>query len=260
MLIFKLKGYYPLFLMFLFFSCAPKKEMIYLYNTDGNAANQTESLNYEPKFQNDDILSITVSAENPEVAAPYNLQSVSVSNGNGLMNNQMTSLENYIIDKNGEIEFPQIGKIKMAGLTRIEAIDKLKNILSEYITNPTVHIRLVNFKISVLGEVNSPGAHVIRSERVTLLEALSLSGDLTIFGKRKNIMIIRENEGVKAVAKVDITDANFLNSDYYYLKQNDVIYVEPNGARRNAAVIGPNISVGLSVLSFAIGVILLITR
>ena len=121
-------------------------------------------------------------------------------------------------------------------------------------------MRIVNFKISVIGEVNNPGVHRVNSERITLLEALSLSGDLSIFGKRKNIMVIRESEGAKSIAKVDITDANFLNSDYYYLKQNDVVYVEPNGARRNSAIIGPNITVGLSVLSFAIGVILLITR
>ncbi len=256
----KFKIYFLVLFAFSFVSCVSKRDMIYLYNSDGTAKPQNGKTEYEPLLQNDDILSITVSAENPEVAAPYNLRTVSVSNVNGAVASQATSLDNYIIDKNGEIEFPQLGKIKLAGLTRNEAVEKLKTILSEYITNPTVHMRIVNFKISVIGEVKNPGMHAVSSERITLLEALSLSGDLSIFGKRKNIMVIRESEGTKSVAKVDITDANFLNSEYYYLKQNDVVYVEPNGARRNSAMIGPNITVGLSALSFAIGVILLITR
>ena len=241
-------------------SCVSRREMVYLYNADQGVKNEAGKVGYEPLLQNDDVLTIIVSAENPEVAAPYNLKTVSVSNNNGLATNQANNLENYIIDKNGEIEFPQLGKIKLAGLTRNEAVEKLKGILSEYITNPTVHMRIVNFKISVIGEVSSPGMHNVSGERITLLEALSLSGDLTIFGKRKNIMVIREQEGAKTVAKVDITDTNFLNSEYYYLKQNDVVYVEPNGARRNASIIGPNITVGLSVLSFAIGIILLINK
>lgn len=256
----KFKIYFLVIFAFTFVSCVSKKDMVYLYNSGGGSPAESGKAAYEPVLQNDDVLSITVSAENPEVAAPYNLRTVSVSNVNGAVASQATSLDNYIIDKNGEIEFPQLGKIKLAGLTRNEAVEKIKTILSEYITNPTVHMRIVNFKISILGEVSNPGVHAVSSERITLLEALSLSNDLTIFGKRKNIMIIRESEGTKSVAKVDITDANFLNSEYYYLKQNDVIYVEPNGARRNSAIIGPNITVGLSVLSFAIGIILLITR
>ncbi|WP_313803823.1 polysaccharide biosynthesis/export family protein [Flavobacterium sp.] len=261
---FSFKKILPFLVVFTLMSCVSRREMVYLYNT--NQATKKEEgkeaakIEYESVLQRDDVLSIIISAENPEVAAPYNLKAVSISNTTGTTATHAGNLENYIIDKNGEIEFPQIGKIKLEGLTRNEAVEKLKEILSEYITNPTVHMRIVNFKISVIGEVSNPGMHTISSERITLLEALSLSGDLTIFGKRQNVMVIREQEGAKTVAKVDITNADFLNSEYYYLKQNDVVYVEPNGARRNASIIGPNITVGLSVLSFAIGIILLINK
>ena len=145
-------------------------------------------------------------------------------------------------------------------MTRIEAIQKVKSLLTNHIKDPLVNIRILNFKVSVLGEVNKPGVHTIQSERITLLEALSLSGDMTIYGKRNSILIIREIEGEKVIKKVDITKRDFINSPYYYLSQNDVIYVEPNKTKVNASVVGPNITVGISALSLIITIIALTLR
>ncbi|MGX7668091.1 polysaccharide biosynthesis/export family protein [Flavobacterium pedocola] len=254
------------------FSCASRKDMAYLYegenkgkeSKDSNSKDtnskekESKATAYEPFIQKDDLLHITVSAENPEVAAPYNLKAVSVDGATGSATTGQNHLEAYLVDKNGEIDFPQLGKIKLAGLTRLEAVEKIKTALTDYIVNPTVYIRLVNFKVSVLGEVTRPGVHSVAGERMTLLEALSLSGDLTVYGKRKNIMVIREKEGVKTIGKVDITNPDFINSPYYYLSQNDVVYVEPNKVKMNASTVGPNIAVGLSVVSMAIGIVLLL--
>lgn len=244
-------------LMVVFFgvlSCASPKKIVYLQNASANAGKNATS--YELLIQPDDMLQIIISAENPEVAAPYNLKSAPVD---GVMGGQSQG-DTYLVDKNGEIDFPQLGKVPLKGLTRLEAIEKLKELLKDHISNPTIHLRIANFKISVLGEVSSPGVRNVSGERITLLEALSMSGDLTIFGKRKNIMLIREKDGVKSIERVDITQADFINSPYYYLAQNDVIYVEPNKTQVNSSVIGSDIRTTLSVLSFAIGVILIFTR
>lgn len=244
-------------LMVVFFgvlSCASPKKIVYLQNASANAGKNATS--YELLIQPDDMLQIIISAENPEVAAPYNLKSGPV---NGVMGGQSQG-DTYLVDKNGEIDFPQLGKVALKGLTRLEAIDKLKELLKDHISNPIIHLRIANFKISVLGEVSSPGVRNVSGERITLLEALSMSGDLTIFGKRKNIMVIREKDGEKTIERVDITQADFINSPYYYLAQNDVIYVEPNKTQVNSSVIGSDIRTTLSVLSFAIGVILIFTK
>lgn len=244
-------------MVFVFFgvlSCASPKNIVYLQNASSSAGKNSAS--YELLIQPDDMLQIIVSAENPEVAAPYNLKSGPVD---GAMGGQSQG-DTYLVDKNGEIDFPQIGKVALKGLSRLEAIEKLKDILKEHINNPTIQLKITNFKISVLGEVASPGVRNVSGERITLLEALSMSGDLTIYGKRKNIMVVREKDGVKTIEKVNITQADFINSPYYYLAQNDVVYVEPNKTQVNNSVLGSDIRTTLSVLSFAIGVILIFTR
>lgn len=245
---------FTLFTAVLLFSCGSRKEIVYLQ--DASAGNIGSSGKFELIIQPDDMLQIIVSAENPEVAAPYNLKSNPVNEAMAGQN----QADGYLVDANGEIDFPQIGKIKLAGLTRLQAVEKVKDILKEYITAPSVQMRIVNFKIAVLGEVNAPGMHKVNGERITLLEALSLAGDLSIYGKRKNIMVIREKEGNKTIEKVDITNKGFINSPYYYLTQNDVVYVEPNKTKVNNSVIGSDIRTTISVLSFAIGVILLFTK
>ena len=238
-----------------FFSCTSNKNIIYL-QSNGEQQSKGQSATYEPMLQSDDALMIVVSAENPEVAAPYNMiqRATPTTPGN------QGDFISYLIDKEGYVDVPMLGKIKLAGLTRRAAIEKIKSLLANHIKDPLVNIRILNFKVSVLGEVNRPGVHTIQSERITLLEALSLSGDMTIYGKRNSILIIREKDGEKEIKKVDITKRDFINSPYYYLSQNDVVYVEPNKTKVNASVVGPNISVGISALSLIITIIALSLR
>jgi polysaccharide export outer membrane protein len=164
----------------------------------------------------------------------------------------------YLVDAQGNIEFPVLGRLKVAGMTRTEVMQMLYSKIATYIKNPIVNLRIANFKISVQGEVTAPGSYPVNSERITLVEALSMAGDLTIYGKRNNILIIRETNGVKTFNRVDITKPDFLNSPFYYLSQNDVVYVEPNKSRVNAAAVGPNTGVIISISSLLITLITLI--
>ncbi len=208
---------------------------------------------YEPILQQDDLLSIIISAENPEITVPFNLPQIQ---GNYEINNNQNGIKTYLIDNQGFIEFPVIGKIKLAGLTRTEANKKLVQNISEYIKNPGVNLRILNYKVSVIGEVAKPGSFTIPNERVTILEALSLAGDMTIYGIRKNILIIREIEGKKTYNRVDITSSDFLNSPFYYLAQNDVVFVEPNKSKINSSVIWTNSNLILSGLTVLISLLI----
>ncbi|GGF12511.1 polysaccharide biosynthesis/export family protein [Flavobacterium limi] len=247
-------------LLFLFFSCASKKDIVYYQNIDGANVSQN-TVSYEVKIQPDDLLMIIVSAEDPEIASPFNLAVVSIPNPNNiqLATNQQT-VQSYLVDRNGNIEFPVIGKLQVGGLTRTEVLQSLKDKIAVYIKNPIINLRIVNFKISLQGEVTLPGTYSINSERVTLIEALSMAKDLTIYGKRNNILIIREINGVKSYNRVDITKADFINSPFYYLAQNDVVYVEPNNTKINAAAVGPNTSVIISAISILISLSVLLFK
>lgn len=235
-------------------SCVSKKNVVYLQQGIG-IQKDTVTSKYEPKLQPDDILMIVISAENPEAAIPYNQMLVAFQNNTATI--AQPSLQSYLIDKDGYVEFPIVGKLKLGGLTRIEAINKIKSLLEPHVKEPTVNVRILNFKVSVIGEVNKPGSFSIQSERITILEALSLAGDLTIYGNRNSILIIRDNEGLKTIAKVDITKRDFINSEYYYLSQNDQIYVEPNKTKANASVIGPDVTVAFSALSILVTILAL---
>jgi polysaccharide export outer membrane protein len=241
--------------MLLSISCALKKEVVYFQQSNGEQK-EIKTSNYEPILQSDDVLLIVISAENPEVAAPYNINLFALQ-GTQLQATNPLGLQSYLIDREGNVDFPLLGKIKLGGLTRIEAIQKIKLLLENHIKDPSVNLRILNFKVSVIGEVNRPGSFPIQSERITLLEALSLAGDLTIYGNRNSILVIRDKEGVKTIEKVDITKRDFFNSPYYYLCQNDQIYVEPNKTKVNASVIGPDITVALSALSILVTILAL---
>jgi polysaccharide export outer membrane protein len=256
---FLLKKTIPFLLVFLVFSCKPRKELVYYQNIDGLAS--SEKLNsYEIKIQPDDLLMIIVSADDPESALPFNLTTISVPSTNGLntYSRGQESIQTYLVDSSGIIDFPVLGKLKVGGLSRSEVMQLLESKISKYIKNPIINIRLINFKVSVQGEVTLPGTYPISSDRVTLIEAISMAKDLTIYGKRDNILIIREINGVKSYNRVDITKADFINSPFYYLAQNDVVYVEPNKTRINGAAVGANTGVIISVTSLLITVITLI--
>ncbi len=240
-------------LSLLIFSCASKKDVVYLQGID-RAKSYDAATVYEPVLQPDDLLSIVISTESREIAAPFNLPEIQSSDS------ENRGLRTYLIDNAGYIDFPILGKIKLGGLTRTEANNKLVAAVTEYVQKPIVDLRIVNYKISVLGEVAKPGSYNIAGERVTLLEALSLGGDLTIYGKRDNLLVIREKDGKKTYNRVDITQPDFLNSPFYYLSQNDVVYVEPNKTRVNASVIGPNVFAILSAVSLIATLVVVLTR
>jgi polysaccharide export outer membrane protein len=168
------------------------------------------------------------------------------------------AMQLYLVDAAGMIDFPVLGKLKISGLTRSEVTKMFQDKIGVFIKNPIINFRITNFKVSVQGEVNSPGSYTLNSERVTLIEALTMARDLTIYGRRNNILVIREVDGVKTYNRVDITKSDFINSPFYYLAQNDVIYVEPNKNRINAAAVGANTGVIISITSILITLITLI--
>ena len=242
-------------------SCASRQEIVYFQDEPITEANN-ESLNsnYVIKYQPDDLLTIDVSALDPEVARPFNLPAVSYNTSSVIGAQGNLKMQTYLIDKNGNIEFPVLGTIKLGGLARDEATELMKERLTEYIKDPIVNIRLANFTITVLGEVNTPGTFTIVDERISLTEALGRAGDLTIYGKRNNVFLIREVDGKKRFTQFDLTSINVVNSPNYYLAQNDVIYVEPNNARLRQSTVTQNNTLIISAVSTLATIVAILIR
>jgi polysaccharide export outer membrane protein len=232
-----------------------KKKIIYL---QGQQNQSSKEVNYEPLIQNDDLLSITISSVEPELAAPFNIEQL--QSATGVSTTSSLTKSTYLVDTVGEIDFPVLGKIKVSGYTKTYLKQYLKERLALYLTEPIINIRILNYKVSVLGEVNKPGNFTFSGDRVTLLEAIANAGDLTLYGKRDNILIVRDYLGTKTYNRVDITKADFVNSPFYYLDQNDVVYVEPRKARIDGTAIGGNITAIMSIASFLITTTILLTR
>ncbi len=244
-----------------FTGCSQKKNIVYFQNID--SLSNINNASFESTIQPDDMLMIIVSTPDPEAADPFNLVTTIVPSVIGQTGVAQRQQQLYLVDKNGMVDFPVLGALKFGGKTKTEIVQILKEGLNKYIKNAIVNIRIMNYKVTVQGEVTKPGSYPINSERVTLLEALSLAGDLTIFGKRDNIIVIREVDGKKSFSRVDITKADFINSPYYYLSQNDLVYVEPNGAKTNSSTFNQNTSVWIaiaSLVSSAIFSVLLINK
>lgn len=241
-----------------FFSCASREKIAYYQNIE-QVVGSENNVAFDTKLQPDDLLMLVVMAENAEAAAPFNLPSVILQSTNEMENQQMR-MNSYLIDSEGFIQFPVIGAVQLGGLSRIDAVTKMTNELKKYIKDPKVNLRILNFKVTVSGEVKQPGIQNITSERITLIEALTMSGDLTEYGRRDNVMVIREKDGKKEIGRVDITKADFINSPYYYLSQNDHIYVEPNKTKVNASAVGPNTGVIISAISLLLTVVVIIIR
>ncbi len=216
---------------------------------------------YEAKIMAKDVLTISVNTTVPEAAAPFNLGS-SAGSGVQVTGITGTALQTYIVDKEGYIDYPIVGRIKVMGLTRFEAEDLIKSkIHPAYITEvPIVNVRFKNYKISVLGEVSRPGQYTIDTEQCTIFDALALAGDLTIYGKRDNVMLIREdNFGRKSITRINLQNPRLmLDPEIYYLQQNDVLYVEPNKTKSKASAIGTGETYAISIISTLISVTTLI--
>lgn len=231
--------------------CASSKKIDYFQKKEGVEINENFT-NYEPTIQFGDIININVSSAEPEAAIPYNLYE---TQGNGVARPLP-----YLVNASGEINFPSLGEIKVAGLTIQQVTAELNKKLRPYLNNPIINIRFVNFKISVLGEVRSPGTYTITNERITIIEAIALAGDLTIYGERKSVTLIREQNGKRTLTTIDLTDRALFNSPNYFLAQNDVIYVESNKTRVNSSSVGPNSYIIVSIVSVLISIAAIIIR
>ncbi|MGO3653851.1 MAG: polysaccharide biosynthesis/export family protein [Sphingobacterium sp.] len=210
-----------------------------------------------PKLQPGDILAISVTADDVRATAPFNQIS---PYSMGTLQSTNPFIPTYAIDSNGEIDFPKVGKIKLAGITRAQAMDLLRQEVGRYIVDPGISMVVRNFRVTVLGEVTRPGTFTIENDRVTILEALGLAGDMTIHGERQNVLVIREQDGKKEEFRLDLTKRETMNSPAYYLTQNDVIYVEPNGARVQNSKYSQTTSVFVSIMGLIITVISVATR
>ena len=207
-------------------SCATKDEVVY-FNNSQSLEGKENLLDYEPKIEANDVLRINVSSSsvNEEIVAPFQMNQQGGQSGGG--GGQNLSLTGYLVSPQGTINFPVLGTVEVEGLSRTAIQQKLQKQIAEYVRDPVVDVRIVNFSVTVLGEVGSPGRVKITDGRVTMPELLAMSGDITYNGKRENIKIIREVNGVKTVGYIDMTESDLFDSPFYYLKQNDLVYVEP---------------------------------
>lgn len=243
-----------LFLLIILSSCA-KRNLVYFsdINTDANFSTKIPEM-VEPKIQPDDLLKVTVISLSPESNLLFN-SGILNPNGDRITTTDALN-EGYLVDKNGEINFPVLGMVKLSGLTKPEAVEEMSFRLNEYVKDPIVNIRFINFKITVIGEVNKPATFTIPTEKINVLEALGLAGDMTPYGKRENVLIIREKDGIRSASRFNLNKKDILSSPYYYLQQNDVIYVEPDKIKsvqastnqRSLAVLGITTSVVISLL------------
>lgn len=241
-------------LILLFTSCTYRRKLVYF---QGNLKNETTNISYSPTLKPDDIISINIQGMDESTTKPFNLQT-SINQNIGGYSSGTPAPPGYLIDSDGFIDFPILGKVKLGGLSRISAIDTLKKKLNQYVNNPTILIRILNFKVTVLGEVRNPGTFNIPNERVTLLEAIGIAGDLQITGLRKNVLVIREENGKRNEVRIDLTNKDFFNGPYYYLQQNDIVYVEPNRTKINSAAVNTtNVSLAISVISLFVTMVVL---
>lgn len=213
----------------LFSSCVNPKEVVYLQGIETTASHKVQQ-NYEATIQNDDQLYIVVSSKQPELVTPFSHAEIG-QQGNG---NSSHRPQGYLVNAKGDIVLPIIGKMRAAGKTCTQLGNEIASALrkGEYIRDASVNVQITNFKFTVLGEVSGNGVHTIPGQRVTIFEAVSMAGDLTIDGNR-DITLIREKDGKREVVKLDLRDKNIINSPYYYLQQNDVIYVTPSDRKIN---------------------------
>ena len=240
---------------FLLASCQSYKKVPYLQDAGVvKDINQQENI-YDAKIMPKDLLTIVVSCTSPELAMPFNLTVAGPNNISA--NNYVTSqpsLQTYLVSNEGTVDFPVLGELKIGGLTKKEAeqliVEKLKPYIKE---TPIVTVRIVNYKISVLGEVARPGTFTISNEKVNLLEALAMAGDMTVWGVRDNVKLIREGaDGKQEIVTLDLNKAETILSPYYWLQQNDIVYVTPNKAKARNSDIGNSTSLWFSATSILV--------
>ena len=240
----KVQHYLLLCLIAFLASCSAPKEVLYLQDI-ASIKEENIDKNYEVIIHKDDLLAILVNSKDPELALPFNMPVVTYQIG--AQTTAQQRLLGYLVDQNGDIDFPILGKIHVEGLTRMQVTELIKQKLmsEDLIKDPIVTVQFLNFKVSVMGEVTRPGTFDISGDRITLLEALSMAGDLTIYGRRDRVAVIREKDGKRRILYHDLRSSDIFQSPCYYLQQNDIVYVEPNKAKTGQSRIPSNNSVGV---------------
>ncbi|MDO6390993.1 polysaccharide biosynthesis/export family protein [Pontibacter sp. BT731] len=221
-------------ILFTLFSCS-NRNLAYFSDLKQIPEYEEKIVNLpEPKIQTDDLLSVTISSLSADAGALFSrgtIAQVSNPSTTGIPSNKPGGELGYLVDQAGYIDFPVLGKIKLGGLTKQEATELIVTKLQDYVKQPTASIRFINFRVTVVGEVSRPSTFVIPSERLNVLEALGMAGDMTPYGRRDNVLIIREENGIRKMARLDLNSRGTFSSPYFYLQQNDVVYVEPNKSK-----------------------------
>jgi polysaccharide biosynthesis/export protein len=238
-------------------SCSTRKEIVYFQNA-GKIESFKAQKAFEPVFEVNDILQINVSSINEEVVAPFQMNSGNQSQSGG--GQESLAQKGYLVDVNGDIQFPVLGKVEVLGKSRSELEELLTEKIQAYVTDAVVAVRLVNFRVVVLGEAGSETVVKVKNERISIPELLATVGGVSYNGKRRNIMIIREVNGVKSVGYVDMTDADVFQNPYFYLRQNDIIYVEPTYRTVKSAGFITSWQGLVSIVTTALSLIILFTR
>lgn len=242
---------------FLLCGCTSYQKIPYLQEYE--TVNTLDSIPplYDAHIRPKDLLTITVNTTDPEAAAPFNLtvQSAVTSNQTQTVTQQAT-LQQYLVNNQGNIDFPVLGELHVGGLTKNEAENLIRNRLQPYLKEvPIVTVRMMNYKISVLGEVDQPGTFTISNEKVNVFEALAMAGDMTIWGLRDNVKLVREQEnGRREIVVLDFNQADIIDSPYYYLQQNDILYISPNKTKAKNSDIGQSTSLWVSATSILVSI------
>lgn len=252
----KLKSFYCIALtVAMLTSCGSVKNVAYLQNSDEVDLTQSRVL-YDAHIMPKDQITISVNTTTPEVSLPFNLLLQNAyQQGRGLSTGQGTLMP-YLVDNDGYINFPILGSLKVAGLTKSECEQMILSKIRPYMAateNPVVTVRMASYSISVLGEVTRPGSYQVGREKISILEALAQAGDLTIYGVRDKVKLIREDaSGQKEIHVLNLNDAGIVNSPYYYLQQNDIVYVEPNKVKARNSSVGATTSLWFTATSIVI--------
>ncbi len=246
----------------LFTSCSSQRNLSYFADLPESTDYQSAILKtQQPKIQIGDILSIVVSSLDPASNAMFNTGALQASSALTSREGSATNLakEGYLVGNDGNVNFPIIGKIQLKGLSLTQAHEKMQQELIKYVKDPIVNVRYLNFKVTVIGEVQRPLTFTVDNDRINVLEALGMAGDMTVYGKRKNVLVIREEDGERNMARLDFTSKEAFNSPYFYLKQNDIVYVEPSylkdpSGERTLRIISTVVTVvtGASLLIFRV--------
>lgn len=252
--------YFLLFTLIIYgaFGCKATRDVVYLQDSEMTTSEEYAVQNtpmYDARIMPKDILTITVTTTDPDASRPFNV-TVPVSNPNNASIYTQAQLNTYLVDNGGKVNFPVLGMIELKGLTNREAEEKIKELLKPYIKeDPLVVVKFGNYKISVMGEVSNPGSFTVSQEKINIFEALAMAGDMTIYGKRNNVKVIREDaDGNKKILQMNLNDPYVIFSSDYYLQQNDVVIVEPNKVRTQSAQIGPATALWMSGISIAISI------